>query len=347
MSAPTHIGRATFQVNLMLFLCMPAPPDGPYRPILAEAGYRVVFVERLVNLPERVRLALQQAGLPAPRQGARPDLLLLHNDTRQIVMIECKRSWFAATSTTATQARAMLGLSGTDLARFIGLGVGSWSSLLSYVCVEGNGERLLVALAELGSQMRQLGLPTAASAALELLQGVEGVSIVAAPTSAPMARVTLESPTLVLRLQPGEDPRPLYLIPYMPGSEERLDVVEEQVFRERLRLAIIVLLGRFGSVEQQFDLDHDVLTQVVWVWDLWENNDDKRSVRDNARAALRRVLSAIGRRVGVTGRLDNMTITLPAVTPQQLAAIRGYLVSTEYRQLEIGVFGPSQGELGI
>lgn len=346
MGRPVIIENPTFQLNLMLLMSMPAPPEGPLRSIFADAGYRALFVERLISIPAPTHLALQDAGLAVSR-GARPDLFLVHDNGQQFVLIECKRSSFSSTSSTTRQARALLVLSGSDLSRFVGVGLGTWTSIVSYVCVEGNGSLLWQTMTDLSNELQIARLPTAATATLELLSRLDGVYMVAVQQSATLVNLTLDIPVRVLQLRPGEDPRPLYLIPFMPGGDHEPDELGKRVLRERLRATLAELLGKANQVGQQYRLDKDVLTRAIPAWDLWDNTDAKRNLQDHTRRIFRRVFSVLARRAGMECRIDNLIVHIPPIQPSQLAVIRSYLISSEYRQLEIDVFGPSQGELPL
>jgi GTP cyclohydrolase II len=336
------IGDPLFQLNVMVLLSWRGTRRAGITPLFAEAGYELSFIERTIPVPEPARLRLTESGIEV-QMAASPDVFLEHPDARAFVPIECKRSSFSAASSTARQARAMLLLEGSVLASFIGKPPGgTWSGVLTYLSVEGNGTPLLATLRQLSEELRGNGARVSESASLEISWGSEGVYVTAVAESAPLPSVELIRPVLALRLRPGEDPRPLYPIPVLPGGGQERDIAGEAQIRELLRIRSLALLGSLGP-RREYDLDEDFLARAVQVWTLWRNEQAKRNLRVHARAYLRDLFGDIASRIGVACEVRGHRIIIPEMSAQQARDLRSYLQGAENRRRPISLSGAVQG----
>lgn len=335
------IGDPLFQLNVIVLLSWRGTVRAGVNPLFAEAGYELSFIERTIPVPEPVRRRLTAAGMQV-QASVSPDVFLEHPNARTFVPIECKRSSFSPASSTARQARAMLLLDGAPLASFIGKPPGEvWSGILAYVSGEGNGQPLLDTLRHLSDELRGNDAGICESASFELRWGSEGIYVAAIDQSAPLPSLDFSRPALVLRLSPGEDPRPLYTIPLLPGGGQERDIAGEAQVRELLRARSLGLLASLGP-RREYDLDEDFLARAIRAWPLWSDEEGKRNLRRRARAYLRDLFPDIARRVGVTCEVSDRLIVVPEMSAQQARELRSYLQSAENRRRQIPLSGAVQ-----
>src|SRR5438093_477808 len=105
MASPTDLIRdPIFQLNAVLWLAQPLPPEFPITPVLRHAGFDVHSIAPPLAPPPDVLLALAESGLPHQR-SCHPDVILERDADRLFLVIECKANSFGEASSTAAQSR--------------------------------------------------------------------------------------------------------------------------------------------------------------------------------------------------------------------------------------------------
>ncbi len=331
---PDYLGDPLFQLNLMLILSWNTSARSGFSSVFADAGSQLSFVEQGIGVPVEVLSRLSVAGVSVGSSVGH-DVFLEHPGSRTFVPVECKRSSFGASSSTARQARGMLAMDGAFLGAYIGKPPGElWGSVLLYMTREGHGGRLGGTLDELCDQLRESGVSISPHACLELQLGGDGVALARVPGGAALPNLPFATPQVVMRLAPGQEPSTLYLIPFMPTHDAHSDGIAEAAFRERLRSATVVLFKDLGKA-RRYDIDGDFLERTIQVWSIWRNDTTKRNLRRSARTFLRRVFAQLGTRAGVQCTVDDRTISIPEMTREQVAEVRRYLRSAEFRHLAV------------
>jgi hypothetical protein len=266
MTNASIIGHPLFQLNLMILLSRPSPAGskGPIRPIFYEAGYGLSYIEKDIDVPPRSYQRLISNG-PRVNRQVQPDLFLEHLTTRIFLPIECKRS---DASISTGQLLGLLTLNGTDLAQVIGKTAGEvWETFVAYLSVAGSGTHIWHEMSRVAGIISSHGLTPADGVALELLQQSDGIYLTLAQGSPSVPQLNLDDPILVFALQPSEDPRPFYLIPFLANEGSEADPEAEECLREALRAAILVLMGKLDDEPQENDLDF-VIGKAIPVWSI-------------------------------------------------------------------------------
>jgi len=247
--------------------------------------------------------------------------------------VECKASSFGPGTAQAAQARSLLLLNGPALGNLLGKPPHEvWHAVTGYLSVAGQGAQLLATLDQLMGEASGTGVIPSAGACLEIERRDEGVYLSLVPGSSTPAGLSLDPPPLVLQLAPGEDARPLYLLPFIPDAPERHDVFSQRVFDERLRVASVRLFRHLDEHTHEYLLD-DVMTETIQVWQFWGNEDDKSFVRRKARQFIQQLFRGVQHATEMVGTVicrfskDGRTIVIPPVTPQQSGVIRNFLQS--------------------
>src|SRR6266487_1866933 len=146
------IASPLYQVNLVLWMAT-KDNGGRVVPLLANAGYDVLYVEKPLNLPPEVRQAFSRAALSFV-DPVSPDFILT-GAKKSYLLIECKRTMFSSASSTAEQARSLL----LQVPRVLELALvrkgGSFSTgALAYVTRANKEHDILDGVQTLASELR-------------------------------------------------------------------------------------------------------------------------------------------------------------------------------------------------
>jgi hypothetical protein len=327
-----------FQLNLMLFLAWPAPPSF-VNPIFWQEGFALESIAPSLGTPLEALARAQAADLPI-NVTARPELLLTQKNEQQFLLIECKRSSFGPESDTSQQARALLACSGIYLAERIGAkNPENWEDCLLYTVSGGQEHQMRDTLQVLTSEMQESRIFTANNGAIGIHIQADGVYL----GSDNQSNIPIHSlqqaeggGLRVMELEEGEDPRPLYLIPFDPSIGVS-DPVERQVLEERVRQALASLIGsRLDNPSFRISMD-EILTAVTEVWEMWEDSSAKKGFRNAVRAYVREVLRQI-RKQGTPVESREQHFAFKQVTPDSARDLRRYLTSVAFRRGEIDLW---------
>jgi hypothetical protein len=332
-----------FQLNLMLWLVWPAPTIGDVRPVFREAGFALHAIGPDLVLPLETRARTGAAGIPA-KERVNPDLLLAHRPAAIFLPIECKISSFGPdvllgdAKHQARQTAALLSLTGPYLADRFGLpSANNWRGYLLYAVGGGQEAAMQVTLNELTERLRQAHVEPTASGALGIHIREDGVYLQpAADADPPLLSFPSDRAAglKVMRLEPGDDPRPLYLIPWDPSVGASSDEYELRAVEERVRSAVIALIGsRLDATSFNVSLD-EILRAAIEVWDVWRDREATAGFRNAVRAYVRRVLAQL-RRLGLMIETGQDTFAFAQITPEAAQRVRRYLSSSTFRRGEI------------
>lgn len=294
----TLIKDPVFQLNLVLWLVQPAPEGAPTSPVLRNAGYHVMAVSRRLHPPPDMRGKL--AAVAGSGDAPAPDVLLAHAGQPSdptILVIECKASGFSANSSTAKQARKLLAV-GADVSAPLGLATGQpRPGHLTYLTVLNEQHRLRETLASLAEEVAAADLPVAAKGVLGVERRDDGIYVDRGVDEAwPPPMEGVATPTRVVQAALGDDPRPLYLIPWDPGVTQ----TDEQAAWCRALLASRILneaISRVGRMEVPGPLvlsAGDLLREATFgVSDRWYARNEVAQVTARSKATVIKALKPL------------------------------------------------------
>jgi len=334
--APTPL----FQLNLMLFLAWPAPLSF-IEPIFWREGFALRSIAPLIGVPLEARARAQTANLPI-QLTASSDLLLEQGNQQQLLCIECKSSSFGPASSSSRQARALLACTGPYLAERIGVTAAlDWKGYLLYAVGGGQEDPMRDTLQSLSQELHMARISTADSGTMGIHIRIDGVYMT--PDAQSRSNIPVQalqqasvSGVRVMTLEEGEDPRPLYLIPFDPSIGVD-DPFERQVLEERVRQALTSLIGsRLDMPSFEVAMD-EILTAVTEVWSVWEDSQATKGFRNAVRAYVRKVLRQM-RRLGAHIESREHHLAFTQVTPKIARDLRRYLDSVAFRRGEIDLW---------
>lgn len=255
-----------FQLNTLLWASFPQPMDAPVTPVLRNSGYMLWAIERPLDASV-VELAHLRKATFEIQPNPVVDVVLYHDENRTYVLTECKPSSFGVKSDWTPQARGMI-VAGSNVASRLGVS-GKRDSELCYLVPADDTQSTDATLTALRKEVSSQGFsvcPTGVigltiksdGAYLGLLNQLEGTA------QMPM-KLTPEQK--VVSVNANQDPRPLYVIPWIPDAQDDADL---EAFREKLRAQLLSWLGKAaiaGKIMLTFEeLLDDVSRGVFRYW---------------------------------------------------------------------------------
>ena len=274
-----------FQLNVLIWATIPQPPRAPVKPILSAFGYRLFSIEQPLEASIGQRANLQ-ARTPPVSIAPVADVLLEHVGSSHFVIMECKPSSFGVESGQTRQARGYI-LAGSGIAQR-GLPAAAKSAEVCYLVPETYTSAMEKTLVALRAELLRGGDQVCDVGALGVAIRGDGVYLESSHESSERGRLPRDvAPAQrVLEIQDGEDPRPLYVIPWMPESGDE----DLSALREKLRAQLLSHIGRspLGRLELRFD---DLLDEVSrGVYSLWR---DRESLQGQVNATVGSIVRAM------------------------------------------------------
>ncbi len=260
-----------FQLNVIIWATLPQPSSAPVDPILRNLGYRLFSIEQPLEASIAQRANLQSLRPPVSIAPV-ADVLLDNPGKSRLVVIECKSSSFGVESHQARQARGFI-LAGGDIMRR-GLPIMERVAEVCYVVPGADTGAMEETLVSLKVGLQASGTSVCEVGAIGVTTREDGVYLQAdhrssggsclPPVVAPERRV--------LETDPLDDPRPLYVVPWIPESADE----DLSALKEKLRSQLLSHIGRsrLGELNLRFD---DLLYEVSQgVYGLWRNSSSFR-----------------------------------------------------------------------
>ena len=274
-----------FQLNVLIWATFPQPSSAPVKPILHNLGYRLFSIEQPLE-PSIMQRESLQALRPHVSMAPVADALLENAGRSHFVVTECKPSSFGVESDQTRQARGFI-LAGSEIMHR-GLPTTARSAEVCYVVPGTNADAMEETLVSLQAELQASRTQVCGVGAVAVTIREDGIYLRAdhrargggslPPAVAPEQRV--------LETEADSDPRPLYVIPWVPESEDE----DLSALREKLRSQLLSNIGRssLGEVKLRFD---DLLDKVsLGVYSLWR---DRRSLQGKVNATVGSIVRAL------------------------------------------------------
>jgi hypothetical protein len=283
-----------FQLNSLLWLAQPLPSGSDVTPLLWERGFAVYALAPLLTLPPDVRLKLQDAGLP--HQGStRPDVVLRRERDRRHAMMENKGKSFGPKSSTAEQARTLLVASGPRAAEILGLrptDVGR--SAAAYLVASASAQQMRETLRTLRKELQSAGIESGETPVVAIESDSQAVYLIADSDARDF--FGLDERLAFLAVEAGNDPRPLYFIPYDPDCQQdpEQEAFCKRVLFERIQATVLGAAGRaLPPATVPFEAER-LLDDATWgMYGVWDNTDTRKHMRKLTRFLLGKLASAV------------------------------------------------------
>jgi len=261
-----------FQLNTVVWASFPQPVGAPVTPVLRNAGYTLYAIEKPLDASVAEKAQLNKSTLEI---GPNPviDVVLYREKDSTYILVECKPSSFGLNSDWTPQARGLIVAGGSVASR---LGVsGKSTSEMCYLVPAEDTQPTDATLIALHKEVLSQGLK-------ECPTGVIGISVRSdgaylglsnRPQGTALMPLALIPEQKVVSVTAEQDPRPLYVIPWIPDGQDSNDL---EAFKEKIRVKLLSWLGK-AAIDCSEVLYFEVLLNDVsrGVFQYW---GDKKSL---------------------------------------------------------------------
>lgn len=284
-----------FQLNVLIWATFPQPANSPITPVIRAAGYELYSIEQPLQASLGERPALQ-ASSTAIHPNPVADVVLHNGGDSLYVLVECKPGSFGPDSSNCRQARGMIAAGGRVRAR---LQVAHGEAEVSYALPADEATAMTQTLVTLRGEVTTASVPDCEVGTVGIRVVDDGALLGAndEPVTAVRFPRALMPEKRVITVDPGQDPRPLYVVPWIPGATDEADL---RAFHEKLRSQVLSELGRAEIGSTSVLTYNDLLDAVTMgVFSAWR---DRSTLDGRVHPQVRNIISQLvdrDRRVAV------------------------------------------------
>lgn len=229
-----------FQLNTLVWASFPQPMDAPVTPALRNVGYTLCAIEQPLDADVAERVRLSRATLEI-RPNPVVDVVLYHAKNHTYILMECKPSSFGVNSEWAPQGRGMI-VAGGNVASRLGVSRRSAGEVCYLVPADDaqSTDATLIALQEEVSSQGFTACPTG-PLGLSIKSDGAYLGLLNQPEGTAQMPLKLTPEQRVVAVNADQDPRPLYVIPWIPDVQDDTDL---EAFKEKLRAQLLSWLGK-------------------------------------------------------------------------------------------------------
>lgn len=214
-----------FQLNMVLWSLKDLPihqRSYQIRPVLREAGYYLVAIDRKIILPSDVTIRQSLMRLVTRLTPPVPDIWLRHINGEADLIIELKSQGFGLDSSNVNQALKLL-VASADLSLSVGNPAIKRPGHLTFITVLQDAKYLLETIDALKAKLDEYKIPSSPASVIGLSDN-DSAWIWESPNPSCLPqplKQTLSEPISVLRkIESVEEMLPLLFIPWIPDSGE-------------------------------------------------------------------------------------------------------------------------------
>lgn len=293
-SAPTQ--DPLFQINFLLWLTNPVHKDY-FKPILHENGFELFSVEQTLPISPEILARLKNI----PHKGnPTPDVIISKDEV--FLVFECKASMFGSANTMndghLKQCRSLLMQTPEVLSDAIA-GIKVSQSFVLYLTSDDSSVEQSKGLVEIRNELIKFGVSVVDIGLISILSEGKTVGIKLKHDSSrnisKLINAELNTYIPVFSANDKErDIRFLYYIPWMPDSESIRNKYNEEMFGNRLLMAVAQILGPQKTPFVAKLEAHELLDEITFgIFSKWRNRDQKKSLIRDAKTLIKDSFKAI------------------------------------------------------
>lgn len=295
------IADPLYQTNLVLLMLQPSR-RAAVRPLLHEAGFRLLYIEPELVLSKELRDQLIAKEIRI-NQRIEPDLLLI-NDNNDYVIFECKKTMFGSVPQEGKsdgqikQAGAYLLQTPQNLASALSIqNKDVSSSWLTYLSRHDPSQPQTKGLQEIARMLEKSGYQTASFGLLGLSR--DGIYIYlnknydSSRLPESVNKLFDDEPLVVHELDdPDDDPRIYYPIPWMPHSSHEDDTNHERAFGKAVLQQVTSIIGKQKPpCEVELLIDPIINLATKGFYNKWRKKDVVKTLRTSAKNLIKNALT--------------------------------------------------------
>jgi hypothetical protein len=255
-----------FQLNTLVWASFPQPVGAPVTPVLRNAGYTLYAIEKPLEASVAEKAQLNKSTLEI-RPNPTIDVVLSREKVSTYILVECKPSSFGLNSDWTSQARGLI-VAGGSIASRLGVS-GKSTSEMCYLVPNEDTQSTDATLVALHKEMLSKGLKGCPTGVIGISVKSDGayLGLSGRPQGTAQLPLTLIPEQKVLSVAAEQDPKPLYVIPWIPDGQDSNDL---EAFKEKIRAKLLSWLGKaaIGCSEVLYfeELLDDVSRGVFQYW---------------------------------------------------------------------------------
>ncbi len=229
-----------FQLNTLIWASFPQPLGAPVTPVLQNAGYTLFAIEKPLEASVAEKAQLNKSTLEI-RPNPTIDVVLSREKVSSYILVECKPSSFGLDSDWTSQARGLI-VAGANIASRLGVSRKSTSEMC-YLVPKEDTQSTDATLVALHKEMLSKGLKACPTGVIGIYVKPDGayLGLSGRPQGTALLPLTLIPEQKVLSVAAEQDPKPLYVIPWIPDGQDSNDL---EAFKEKIRAQLLSWLGK-------------------------------------------------------------------------------------------------------
>ena len=314
------IADPLYQINLCLWMLQPST-GVVVKSILRDSGYTLVDIEPPIPLLSELADSLCERGISLS-DPVRPELLIVSGD-REFVLVECKKSMFGSEPQPGMgdsqwkQARSLLLQAPKVLATALALTDVHETHVLYLACHDASVDQT-EGLRAISGALQEQGYEVADFGLIGLVADDRRVMLRSGYAAGQMPKnLTSLGEDLIVVHEPDDtdgDPRPLYLLPWMPGLGLDGESYVQEAFGNRLLAAAAATLA-LATPPVEVDLNLDALLDLATLgtFSRWRDKSAKSNLRRDCRSLVRKATTGAMPKVqmrDLPGAASALSITL-------------------------------------
>lgn len=295
-----------FQLNLGIWMLQQFPDEASIHPILSRAGYVLDSISR--KLPPSPSMRPVLVRLAGSDGAPSPDILAQGPPDSPWLILECKGASFGPQSSNSKQALKLMAVA-SDLSDALGLAGDPQPAGVCYLTTSQHHVALASTLEHLRTIIESASLPVPSIACLGVSRDEDGIYVEMCPQDDSPAGLKRALPArqIVVKNDPGDDPRPLYYVPWDPGVSQDPEQSEycRSLLNSRLSVAAAGTVGRSRPPRRVTLKMETLLSDATFgVSDQWRSRSDLGRTLRNAKRFLKDALKDLAEQLAMAVPTD-------------------------------------------
>lgn len=290
------------QLNLLLWMSL-SGKESWINPYFNNQGYEILVIEPALPLPPRYVNILNRNDIKFI-DNPKPEVILINDKLKSCLIIECKNQCFNLDnqdSRSTQQAASFLIYNSKLISESFGLEENNYYGLLNYNFMKNDYlEEFTETIIEIRKDLLKLLDEDINIPSTSYFQEKDKALYLNFVDSGNSDNgIKFKNEIKVMNLQEENILAPLYLIPI--DSSGNTDEYGELVFYKRIKSNFGSFLGKLNSLSNKkeiiLDIESDILENIISIWDIWDNAETKKHIRNQTRLYLNKIIAKLDKSI--------------------------------------------------
>jgi hypothetical protein len=290
------------QLNLLLWMSLNGK-ESWINPYFNYKGYEILVIEPELPLPPRHVNILNRNDIKFI-DNPKPEVILINEKFKKYLIVECKNQCFNLDdhdSRSTQQAVSFLVYNAELISESFGIKADDYSGLLNYNFMKNDylnefTETIIGMQKNLRNLLNEdINLPSTSY----FVEKDKVLYLNFIDLDDLNSEINLENEIKVMNLSEDNVIAPLYLIPI--DSSGNTDKYGELVFYKRLKSNFGSFLGNLNNIMENdeiiLDIESDILENIISIWDIWDNAETKKYIRNKTRLYLNGIITKLDKSI--------------------------------------------------